>query len=120
MSYCRWSSDDFGCDVFVADCYGGWTTHVAWGRHTNPVGPIPKTPHEWWTEEAVAAREAQRKWLDAAVVIPIGLPHDGKSFNDETPGECANRLEKLRALGYNVPQYAIDVLRKEQGEQDDK
>lgn len=29
MSYCRWSSDNFKCDVYVyADVSGGWTTHV--------------------------------------------------------------------------------------------
>ena len=30
MSYCRFSSDDWQCDVYVyADVAGGWTTHVA-------------------------------------------------------------------------------------------
>lgn len=44
---------------------------------------------------------------------PIGLPYDGESFNDPTPGECADRLEQLRAIGYIVPQSAIDRLRAE-------
>lgn len=30
MSYCRWSSDDFECDLYCyADVRGGYTTHVA-------------------------------------------------------------------------------------------
>ena len=43
----------------------------------------------------------------------IGLPEDGETFNDATAEECADRLEYLRALGYRVPQYAIDALREE-------
>ena len=52
-------------------------------------------------------------------VIPtrkIGGPHDGARFNDETPQLCADRLEMLRAAGYNVPDYAIERLRKETAE----
>lgn len=40
MSYCRWSSMNWMCDVYVyADCNGGWTTHVASARRMMP--PIP-------------------------------------------------------------------------------
>jgi hypothetical protein len=44
---------------------------------------------------------------------PIGLPHDGETFNDDTPTECAQRLFALRSQGYIVPQYAIDALLSE-------
>ena len=33
-----------------------------------------------------------------------------------SPGECADKLEELRAEGKDVPQYAIDALRAEQAE----
>ena len=40
MSYCRWSSMNWMCDVYVyEDCAGGWTTHVAGRRRMIP--PIP-------------------------------------------------------------------------------
>lgn len=44
---------------------------------------------------------------------PIGKPQDGQTFSDPSPEDCANRLEGLRAMGYRVPQYAIDALREE-------
>jgi hypothetical protein len=47
---------------------------------------------------------------------PIGLPHDEKTFNDPSPTKCADRLEKLRAVGYIVPQEAINALRGEKRE----
>ena len=34
----------------------------------------------------------------------------GKSFNDPTAKDCADRLRSLKAAGLNVPQYAIDEL----------
>jgi hypothetical protein len=38
----------------------------------------------------------------------------GEDYNDPTPGDCADTLEKLREEGKKVPQYAIDELREEQ------
>jgi len=116
MSYCRWSSDDFSCDVYVYEnCIGGWTTHVAGNR---VLGDIPKTPpmEQDNMPAFVAAYKAQMDFLETAKRAPIGLPHDGESFDDPSPGDCADRLESLRAEGYVVPQYAIDALRGEQSE----
>jgi hypothetical protein len=32
LSYCRWSSDNFRCELYCyQDTCGGWTTHVAAG-----------------------------------------------------------------------------------------
>ena len=43
MSYCRWSSMNSMCDVYVyEDDAGGWTTHVAAKRRILP--PIPSLP----------------------------------------------------------------------------
>jgi hypothetical protein len=57
--------------------------------------------------------------LDGWIVADVayrGLPHDGEDVGSEDPGECADHLERLRSLGYKVPQYAIDELRKEAAE----
>lgn len=126
MSYCRWSSDAFQCDVYVyEDASGGWTTHVA-GRR------VKHAPPESLTSMKVTASTALDYWaaLDAwrgslpkdehgdiadseyLALKDIG-PEAGESYNDPTPSECADRLEGLRAKGFNVPQYAIDALREE-------
>jgi len=114
MSYCRWSSDDFQCDVYVyEDCRGGFTTHVAGSR---PVFAEPLPPKidsrtdfsAWFARGAVV-----RKMLKTAGREFIDLPHDGETFNDATAALCADRLETLRRMGYNVPQRAIDALREE-------
>jgi hypothetical protein len=117
MSYCRFSSDDFHCDVYVYEhCYGGFMTHVAANR---VVGDVPKI--DWPQLDDIVSTSvlhaqymAQMRFMETAKRAPIGLPHDGKEFVDDTPGDCADRLESLREIGYNVPQSAIDALREEQ------
>lgn len=154
MSYCRWSSMNWGCDVYVyedcdvyvyEDCDGGWTTHVAGRRRIFP--PIPDllgSRHSMWlhrwsgctldrnTMKMVYPRRwrgaVYKAWLrfaacwhrlvhqaslDLIPLRPIGLPHDGESFNDDTAADCADRLRFLKAIGYIVPQHAIDELRRE-------
>ncbi len=103
MSYCRFSSDDFSCDVYVYESGSGWITSVAGNRI---VGDIPKIPP--WNSVSVAeifaAERAQMDFLNTAQREDIDLPLAGDTFSDATPWECADRLESLRALGYRVPQ----------------
>lgn len=140
MSYCRWSSSNWRSDVYVYEhCEGGFTTHVAGRKRV--IQPIPDIPIHWLPnfggkfskdERKVVYPTKMRKiaaycifwcwgrwhdvhtWsLDRIPLKDIGLPHDGESFSDDTADECANRLESLRAIGYFVPQFAIDALREE-------
>lgn len=116
MSYCRWSSDDFQCDVYVYASGRGWTTHVAGRRHVftttlPPVLDYHADPEAWWARYQIVS-----DMVEAAELVEIGGEFDGAWFDDDTPGECADRLEHLRACGYMVPQYAIDELREEAAE----
>lgn len=108
MAYCRWSD----CDVYVyEDVSGGWTTHVAARR--NAAGKAP--PIDWTSEETtLSSYQTHNKWHEENTeYVDLKMPSAGKSFNDPSPGECADRLEALRAEGFDVPQYAIDELREE-------
>ena len=140
MSYCRFSSDNFRCEVYVyAHCDGGYVTHVAGNRFIIP--PIPEPPLSLIISRGGEFSREQRRVvykrrIDAAIanitariyiwlrkphdwslaMFPrrdIGLPCDAASFSDDTASACADRLENLRRIGYRVPQYAIDALRAE-------
>lgn len=144
MSYCRFSSSNWRSDVYVYEhCNGGFMTHVAGCKRVIPA--IPEIPLSWIPrfggEFSIEERRTihPSRWHSAAAmffiriymvshrltmlslkVIPlkvIGLPHDGEAFSDDTASECADRLGSLRALGYHVPQYAIDALREEASEE---
>lgn len=136
------------CDVYVyEDVNGGWTTHIAGARRLFPPIPaisftlLPKfggrldqdrmrvVYSSAWRESA--AKLVHRFWcfwhkylhLASGRLSPrikIKLPHAGGMFNDDTPGECAERLLYLRSLGYKVPQYAIDSLMEEENERRNK
>jgi len=114
MSYCRWSSDDYQCDIYAYEAETGFVVHVASSRRrfAEPL-PEPVSPSEdfdgWWKRLKTVS-----SMLDQATSHPIGLQNDGESFSFDTPGECADKLVHLRELGYNVPEYAIDSLREEQ------
>jgi hypothetical protein len=122
MSYCRWSSDDSQCDVYVyEDCAGGFTTHVAGRRRVfkEPLPPVVPMDEEL-KDEYFERYGKVNKMVDEAELVDIDLPYAGESFNDDTAGECADRLEELRGIGYIVPQYAIDALREEALESEDE
>ena len=120
MSYCRWSSDQFGSDVYVYEAVdGGYTCHVAARRHASDEPKPPAFEGELTPESVpqyMAAHHALMEWCEGAHMEPIGLPHDGDSINLDTPGEMADKLVELKEEGYHVPQYAIDTLREEQEE----
>ena len=108
MSYCRWSE----CDVYVyEDVNGGWTTHVAARRNSAGKGPqLDSTT----AETLMKSYQAFQDWSKANdEYVDIDLPSAGMSFNDPSPDDCADRLEALRAEGFDVPQYAIDALRED-------
>lgn len=123
MSYCRWSSDDSQCDVYVyEDVMGGFTTHVAGNRKTLSKDQIqePVSFDANNIEAFMARQENVRELLEKIERKPIGLEYDGESFNDDDAESCANRLIMLKECGYNVPQYAIDALLEESIDSSDR
>lgn len=111
MAYCRWSD----CDVYVyEDVSGGWTTHVAARRNVAGKGPAI----DWSSPDTIlVSYQASDKWhKENTDYADIKLPSAGKSFYDDSPGECADRLAALKAEGFDVPQDVIDELRNEQAE----
>ncbi|MGC0251229.1 hypothetical protein [Pseudactinotalea sp. Z1748] len=114
MSYCRWSTDDFHCDIYAYPSREGITIHVAARRahFTAPLpDPVPLTPataFEWAERNATVSamlHEAEREWID--------LPHAGRTITEPGPAQAAQRLRELADLGYRVPQGAIQALDEE-------
>jgi len=109
MSYCRWSSDDFQCDIYCyAHCDGGYRIHVA----TNRVDPLPLPPldENASTEAFVEHHMKVMELMKTAEHKRIGLSCDGETYHEQTARGAAEQLKRLKGIGYNVPQYAIDSL----------
>lgn len=120
MSYCRWSSDNWKCDLYCyADCQGGYTTHVASCRILGEVPPAPlsilteKEPDEIKIKRFMSAHGKQMAFLDTCKRVNIGLAFDGLSFNDATLDLFLLRLFQLREAGYNYPDYVLEEVRED-------
>jgi len=110
MSYCRWSCLNFECDVYAyEDVNGGWTTHVASYRLSFSISPLPDILSVS-TEEYLKAYRKQRKDLEQIQRVPIGLPYDGQTFNDDTLEDFRGRLLMLRKIGYRIPDYTFEMI----------
>lgn len=115
MSYCRWSSDDFACDLYCYESDYGYVTHVATSRVVGPVPPLPTYDQlqKLDVDAIQAAFEAQYAYLDTAEHVDIGLPHDGERFVDDALDKFEARLMELRRMGYRFPDYVFDIIAEE-------
>lgn len=113
MSYCRWSSDDFGCDLYCYESDDGYTTHVASNR---VVGEVPKIDFSLLTVSGDAfmrQHQAQMDYLRSAKRERILLPHAGETFVDDDLESFAQRLHYLRACGYRFPDEVFIAIERE-------
>jgi len=120
MSYCRWSSDDFHCDLYCYASSQGYTTHIASNR---VIGDVPHVDWESFLDKRVSAKEfvaqhnAQHEFLMNAKREPIGLEEDGKSYDDPDLESFLLRVLHLKALGYQVPEYVTKTIIEEINEE---
>ena len=122
MSYCRWSSMNHACDIYLyADVNGGYTCHVA-GKKRVSGTPCPPLPNEWWkapVEQLMADMDKQQRWVENAELVDIGLPHDGESFYCQDRDTMVETLKMLKAEGYTMPEDLIETIQGEDDEEEE-
>jgi hypothetical protein len=114
LSYCRWSSDDFLCDLYCYESAQGFITYVA---NTRPVYLEALPPEIPLREDTLKSyMERWDKVMDmhhAAEKVPIGLPMDGKDFCDKTLSDFLQTLKMLKGMGYRFPDSVIEAVEEE-------
>lgn len=111
MSLCRWSDDDFQCDLYIyEDVSGGITTHVAENRIVFDGTLPPPVSFDDDIEAWLARHDTVMRMVDSGQRVKIGLPYDGETFNDPGPAELLERLAELREVGYCFPAYVEQQL----------
>lgn len=116
MSYRRFSSDNFNCDVYCYDGGSAFIMHVASRRVVGDIPkllPFPSLDDKQGQEAWVAAHKTQMAFLEAAEHAPIGFECDGQSFDDSSLEDLLARLISLKTIGYNVPDFALEAIREE-------
>lgn len=115
MSYCRWSSDNYKCDIYAYESDQGWEIHVAGNRH---VVDLPPNESITWDEEGNIKydenKARQHQWhLDYTEREIIDLPYAGESIHCDKIEEFWETMLKLRGLGYHIPDYVFEEIEKE-------
>ncbi len=111
MSYCRWSSDDFRCDLYIYDdVRGGVTIHVAGRRHAIDDSALPPPVSVYDIDRWVARHEIVIGLIHEAPLVDIGLPHDGEDFYGLTYEAAAAKVRELIACGYRCDPAVADEL----------
>jgi len=139
MSYCRWSSDGFRCDIYAYEHVdGGFAIHCADARHIFPDDwRDPWKAMEAATEGCEAGKEvsdrdkerladafwrykAEMARLDTFPLAPINLPSAGETFREDNLEDFLARMLALRQEGFNFPDIVLDDIRDEIRERDQR
>ena len=115
MSFCRFSTNDFQCDVYAyADVAGGITVHVAANRviYKEPLPPeilLETDNHVAWVERHAKVMEM----VEAAARESITAKHAGQSYFSLDIDSAVALLQELQTLGYVFPGYVIEDVQEE-------
>jgi len=118
VSFCRWSSMRFKCDLY---CYehvdGTYTTHVATNKvwtYVPPMAPFTILKYGWlgWLVWK-AAYNIQMFSLKHGLRRELKGPYAGMTFKDETPEEFKETLLMLRKEGYRFPDSVLTAVQED-------
>ena len=113
MSYCRWSTDDHMCDLYVYDSVsGGIAIHIA-GNRLIYKDALPEPVSYLDIDAFMARHEKVGQMIDAADRVKIDLPYAGESLDGLSNEEAIEFLIELRQLGYRFPEHVIGMIQEE-------
>lgn len=116
MSVCRWSSDDFRCDLYIYSGEAGYACHVATMRHDwePPEGGdrallalAGKIPSEEWMDRSRRYYDA----LDAAPMVPVESPYAGCWWDGLEDEDLWPLIVFLHESGCRVPEWLLAEAR---------
>ena len=127
MSYCRWSSDGYRCDLYAyEDVAGCWTIHIA-GRRSKMQAPLLtnylklKKDGKSWEEKGLRDfNKAHHEWRKEQDLLSdeeryedINLEHDGKTFRMGTLGAFRDKMVELMDMGYMCDRDVLVLIDEE-------
>lgn len=121
MSYCRWSSMSFKCDLYCySHCDGTYTTHVATNKVYTPIFPSPpwvlltygKVGQWMW----LAMHKLHGWTVHHGKRRDLKAPSAGMTFKDGTADEFLDTLLRLRDEGLRFPDSVIHAAIEESKE----
>ena len=115
MSVCRWSSDDYGCDLYIYSAADGYSCHVATKKYdwVPPEGTTMKEllllagkiDSEEWQNRSSRYHDA----LDAAPMSAVESAYAGQSWTGLSEEELWPLVLCLHASGCRVPRSVLQA-----------
>ena len=115
MSYCRFSSNDYQCDIYVYhDVGGGITVHVA-GTRVMYQEPLPKPVpfSEDRIQEWLKRNQEVERMFEMSPHEDIVAEHAGESFYGLSEEGAVGLIRKLQGLGYRIPEGVVEALQED-------
>ena len=110
MSICRFSDNDYQCDLYVYhDTLGGITIHVA-GNRVQYNKQLPTYVDMDNFSEWIKRHNIVSEMFDQSEKVKIDLPYADESFYGLSPQEAHSKVDELIRLGYNCPEYVLNEL----------
>ena len=123
MSYCRFSTDAFRCDVYAYADDKGWAIHVA-GRKRDvpadwrePLNDLLDPSRD--AKESLAEYHRFYEQMDRLPWIPLDVPSAGKTFHELSLPAFRARMLALRAEGLRFPDSVLEEIEEEEAEEAD-
>lgn len=117
MSYCRWSSDNFKCDVYAYESDFGYEIHIASNRI---VGIPPETNYDLLKSGSeidlqlfVDQEKKRSEWLKNCEREEINLPLVGESFTMPDLESFLFKMIEIKEIGYHIPDWVFNEIKEE-------
>ena len=117
MSYCRFSDDDFRCELYAYQSVSGrYLLHLAASRiRWEPHRPSPYDPGNWDLppEEFARVHQEYHQALENAPRLPIDLPGAGETLQLDTLEELQDAIREHVGQGFQAPDWLIPSIKEE-------
>lgn len=114
MSYCRFSSDNFKCEVYCYEGIDGFHVIIARKKFKD----IKNAPHvdyinDYNIDEVLIQHKNFNDWMETAEEVDIGLPEDGEHYVFGDVHQAYEKMKQLKEMGYYIPVYTMEILKED-------
>ena len=109
MSYCRFSSDAYCCELYAYRTDEGFEIHVASNRRVYDEPP-PTFPSDDMGASWICWHERVNAWLPSTRLEPINLSRDGQTLYADTIEDFRRQIASLIDEGYLAPDGLLQTI----------
>jgi len=126
MSYCRFSSDGYQCDLFAYRGERGFIIHIAEKRYNNAAPLVQdylrlKKNGKGWNKRSIKSfnvatknwKKAQSKLSEEECFTKINLPFAGETLLFDDIEDFRDKMYELMEMGYQCDWGVIAIINEE-------